>query len=72
MILESLLLADNAAAAGGKLYVHGGGITRITPPTLPWVQPLLTVVLRLLADDVADLMAEHSVAMRWWTPPASP
>jgi hypothetical protein len=50
MELETFLLADAAAGADGKLYIHGGGLTRITPPMLPWLQPQLALVLIFRAD----------------------
>src|SRR5215218_3754481 len=63
MRFETLLLADNAAAIEGKLYIHGGGITRLTPPQLPWPHPLLTFLVRLRADGAADLTAEHQLRL---------
>ena len=63
MRLGMLMLADNAAAAEGKLYIHGGGISRITPPRLPWAHPMLTLMLRLDADDVDDLDAAHQIVV---------
>jgi hypothetical protein len=54
MELETILLADAASTAEGKLYVHGGGLTRLTPPMLPWLHPQITVVL-IFRTDEADL-----------------
>jgi hypothetical protein len=34
------MLADAATAIEGKFYIHGGGLTKVTPPRLPWLQPL--------------------------------
>jgi len=45
--LETFLLADAASSFEGKLYVHGGGITRLNAPTLPLILPSLALVLRL-------------------------
>jgi hypothetical protein len=63
MRLDSLLLADAATAVEGKLFMHGGGISRITPPSVPWLQPQLAFVLRLVADGRDDLNQEHSVSI---------
>jgi hypothetical protein len=55
MRLDTCLLADAATTTpDGKMFIHGGGITRLTPPTLPWTHPTLTLVLRfeLEAEDV--------------------
>jgi hypothetical protein len=45
--LDAFLLADAASIADGKLYVHGGGITRIAAPMFPWAHPQLAIVLRV-------------------------
>jgi hypothetical protein len=38
------MLADAAAVAGGKLYVHGGGWDSISVESLPAVHPSMAVV----------------------------
>lgn len=49
MKLDFALLADAATGLpDGKLYVHGGGITRIAAPVVPWPQPSLALVLRFM------------------------
>jgi hypothetical protein len=49
MQLDTFMLADAATGApDGKLYIHGGGITRIAAPEIPWTQPQLAIVTRLL------------------------
>ncbi len=50
MRLDSFLIADNATVADGKLYVHGGGITRINALSLPLAMSL-TVAVRLLVEE---------------------
>lgn len=51
MKLDMALLADAAAGPpDGKLYIHGGGITRITALIQPWPQPSLAIVLRFLTE----------------------
>jgi hypothetical protein len=37
MNLEFACLADEAAAADDKLYIHGGGLRRMLVPQVPWV-----------------------------------
>jgi len=49
------LLADAAEVVGGKLYIHGGGLTRMTAASLPWTQSL-SICMRLepgAEDDVS-------------------
>jgi hypothetical protein len=48
--LDTFMLADSVAAFNGQLYIHGGGITRINAPSLPWVQPQLAFVARIQVD----------------------
>ncbi len=51
MRLNALLLADAVSAPpDGKFYIHGGGLTRITVPVLPFALPQLGVFIRLEAD----------------------
>lgn len=65
MRLDTCLLADAATGTpDGKLFIHGGGISRLTPPTLPWTHPMLALVLRFeLASDDADRTHEIEVAL---------
>jgi hypothetical protein len=54
MELDTFMLADAATGTpDGKLFIHGGGITRITPPIIPWTHPQLAIVarLRMAAED---------------------
>lgn len=63
MRLESLLLADHAVAApDGKLYINGGGITRLSPPSVPFAIPFLSVVLRFEVSKSDG--GEHSLLIR--------
>lgn len=57
MRFEFVLLADAAQVVDRKLYVHGGGLTRLTVPSLPWMQPL-AICMRLEPDDYDDLSHE--------------
>lgn len=57
MRLDTFLLADHAvAAADGKIYINGAGVTRLDTPGVPFVVPVLSVVLRfsVTPDDVGD------------------
>jgi len=59
MRLDAFILAEAATAApDGKLYVHGGGLTRVVCPVFPFVLPQLALVARLLVDE-SDLEARH-------------
>lgn len=57
MRFDFALLADAAQVAEGKLYVQGGGLTRMTAPTVPWMQPL-AICMRLEPDADDDLSRE--------------
>lgn len=61
MHLESFILADAATVAEGKLYVHGGGISRINAPSLPLAMQL-TAAIRLIIDR-EDLGRSHQVML---------
>jgi hypothetical protein len=71
MQLDSFLLADAATPAGGKLYIHGGGITRINVPEVPFMLPTLAVVVRLLVgpDEAA---IEHVLQLGLSDPAGEP
>jgi hypothetical protein len=71
MRLDSFLLADGASAHDGKLYLLGGGVTRINPPQLPWIHPQLALVLRLRFDHLDDVAADHTVGVSLWYPDGS-
>jgi hypothetical protein len=51
------LLADAAQVVEAKLYVQGGGLTRLTATSVPWMQPL-AVCMRLAPDPDDDLGRE--------------
>src|SRR5262245_50313329 len=63
MRLDTCLLADAATTTpDGKVFIHGGGITRLTPPTLPWTHPMLALVLRFeLEED--DPGTSHQISL---------
>ena len=54
MRFDFVLLADAAQVLEGKLYIQGGGLTRLTAPTVPWMQPL-AICMRLESVDDDDL-----------------
>src|SRR4051794_152094 len=62
MRFESCMLAEAASGLEGKLYIHGGGGTRITPPSPPWVHPTLSLVVRLPLEP-ADSAVDHEVTI---------
>lgn len=54
MRIDAFLLSDAATIAAGKLYVHGGGFTRIDVPGFPiHIQAALTVRLVLTEEELA-------------------
>jgi hypothetical protein len=64
MELETFLLADAAVVAEGKLFVLGGGISRLAAPSFPWLHPQLAVVLRMrLEPDEISLGRTVSLRM---------
>jgi hypothetical protein len=63
MELDLFLAADAAASFEGKLYIHGGSITRLTPPFLPWAHPQLALVARF-ALEPKDYEAEQVLRFR--------
>jgi hypothetical protein len=64
MKLETMMLADAATAFEGKLFVQGGGLTRITAPELPWTQPQVVLVLRFqMAKKDWDVDHEFELAI---------
>jgi hypothetical protein len=65
--LDAFLLADYAANAEGKLYVSGGGISRLNLPMFPFFVPMLSVVTRFVVEDEADYRP-HTVRVRLESP----
>lgn len=51
MKLDFLILADGANVGEGKVYIHGGAITRATFHDFPSQPMLLTAVARFLLDE---------------------
>lgn len=68
MRLDAFLLADSATTVEGKLFILGGGVTRLTVPDVPTGFPLLAVVARFRADHIDDLRETHFVRFRMESP----
>jgi hypothetical protein len=61
MRLDTFLLADAVASADGKVYIHGGSVTRLRVPVLPFPLGQLGVYARLLPEDDAELLEPHEL-----------
>jgi hypothetical protein len=68
--LDTLLLADYAIVAEGKLFIQGGGVTEVRAPTFPWVHPQLALVIRFRLDD-DEAWGEHTLNLRMVGPNSS-
>lgn len=60
MRIDTCILADAAAVHDGKLFIHGGGVTRINAPQLP-IGTTLTLVIRLQVE-LEDFGREHKLS----------
>jgi hypothetical protein len=68
MRLDAFLLADSIATPpDGKVYMQGGGITKISPPELPFAVPQLGILVRLRIDD-DEAIAKHVFEFSWTDP----
>lgn len=67
MRLDAFMLADHAQAAEGKLYINGGGITRLNVPIIPFAIPSLTVIVRYVVEN-SDDYGDHELGLRLVTP----
>lgn len=47
VLVDYVILADAAAVADGKHYIHGGGWDTLAAPAFPAAHPLLAVAVRL-------------------------
>lgn len=47
---ESVIIAEAVSESGGRFHVLGGGITRFTPPRVPWVEPGMGLIVRLALE----------------------
>ena len=65
MILRSLLLADAVdVGSSGKVFIHGGAISRIFAGMIPWTHPSIAVFARLQAEseEVGD---DHRLSIKF-------
>jgi hypothetical protein len=51
MKLDFLMLADGASSADAKVYIHGGAITRVYGPALPFGPIPIAIIARLLVEE---------------------
>jgi Family of unknown function (DUF6941) len=71
MRLDFFMLADAAHVADGKLYVHGGGITRVNLPETPFHLPQVAAVARFVIEQ-GDIGNPSVVAIEWRQPDGEP
>jgi hypothetical protein len=67
--LDFFLFADGASAADGKVYIHGGAITKVNPPAYPSPPMMLSAVARMLVS--RDDIGMHTVALEVKKPGSS-
>jgi hypothetical protein len=63
MRLDTFLLADAVATGNSRVYIHGGSITRLEVPALPFPVGQLAVYARLKPDDDAELERSHAMRL---------
>lgn len=68
MRLDFAMLADDAAIFGGKFYIHGGGVTRITAPRLPWTHPRLALCMSFKTEHREDLAGQYTLGLTMLDP----
>jgi hypothetical protein len=67
MTLDFFMLADGANVAEGKIYIHGGGITRFHVPAFPSPMPQVAAVARfIIARD--DIGRSQPITIGWRGP----
>ena len=72
MQLDAFLLADAVSAPpDGKFYIHGGGLTRITTPTMPFLLPQLGVFARFEVTE-QELRRGHRFRLALTDPDSQP
>jgi hypothetical protein len=65
--VDFFILADAASAAEGKLYLHGGAITRLNLASLPAAVTLAGAV-RLLVDESDPTKPPQRFGVEWHRP----
>ncbi len=68
--LDFLMLAEGATAINGKLYVHGGALSQVNVPQLPF--PAQLAVAGRLTGGVDELGAEHTFSVYVVQPDGEP
>jgi hypothetical protein len=72
MQLDTFLIADAVAAPpDGKFYIHGGGLTNLTLPVVPFAVPQLGVLARFAVTE-QELREPHSFEIRFTDPDGAP
>jgi hypothetical protein len=72
MRLNALVLADAVSAPqDGKFYIHGGGLTRVTVPLLPFPIPQLGVLVRLEIEET-EIGETHEFRFQLTDPDGTP
>lgn len=72
MRLNALLVADAVSAPpDGKFYIHGGGLTRLTVPQMPFVVPRLALFIRLEVD-ADEVGTSHEFCVEFRDPQGGP
>jgi hypothetical protein len=68
MILRSFLLADAVdVGPNGKVFIHGGAVSRIFAQRFPWVHPTIAVFARL-EGVLEETGREHQITIRVQAP----
>lgn len=72
MKLRNFIVADAVDfGSGGKVFIHGGGVTEIQAAKLPWPQPQLSVLVTLQPEDEAP-GTDHVISVRFLREDGSP
>jgi hypothetical protein len=66
MKLDFAMLASDAAAVEGRLYIHGGGLRSFDVPRVPWVEHL--AVAAKFTADIDEINARHVLELAAFTP----
>jgi hypothetical protein len=71
MRLDTFLLADAVAAHNRKLFVHGGGISRVDVPEFPFTQTQIGLLVRFSFEAGDAIGEEHAFGLRFLKPDGS-
>lgn len=68
MRLDAFLLADAVSTPpDGKVYIHGGGVSRVNVSVVPFVLPNLALAASFLIEE-EELRHEHEFAVAFFDP----